>query len=321
MERYTLNNTDLQVSKLCFGTMTFGGQTPEKASIELIDAALADGLNFFDTADMYNEGRAEEILGKALSGKRADVVLASKVYYPLHQDDSRGLSASRMREKLEGSLKRLNTDYLDIYYLHQPDRETSLNETLEALDTFKKEGKIRYYGVSNFAAWQIAEMFSVADRLGVDRPVVTQNVYNALTRGIEAELMPFCQENQLPIHAYNPLAGGLLTGKYSKTGVDMKGRLMTDEKYNKRYMSLRSLAATKELIDVARQVGRHIVELMLLWVYQDPRIASMIIGVSNLSQYRQNMAYLRSEPLSVSAMEKVSAVGEAHYDRGFDYFR
>ena len=148
MERYTLNNTDLQVSKLCFGTMTFGGQTPEKASIELIDAALADGLNFFDTADMYNEGSAEEILGKALSGKRADVVLASKVYYPLHQDDSRGLSASRMREKLEGSLKRLNTDYLDIYYLHQPDRETSLNETLEALDTFKKAVSYTHLGLS-----------------------------------------------------------------------------------------------------------------------------------------------------------------------------
>lgn len=321
MERYTLNNTDLQVSKVCLGTMTFGGQTPEKTSIELIELALADGINFFDTADIYNAGQAEEILGKALSGKRDSTVIASKVYYPMHEDDTKGLSTSRMRDKLEGSLKRLNTDYLDIYFLHQPDRDTPLKETLEALDTFKKEGKIRYYGVSNFAAWQIAEIFAEAGRLGVDRPVVTQNVYNALTRGIEAELMPFCEQNELPIHAYNPLAGGLLTGKYSKTDVDMKGRLMTDEKYNKRYMSLRSLAATKELVDVARQVGRHIVELMLLWVYQDPRIASMLIGVSSLRQYKENIKYLANEPLSSSAMEKVSAVSDAHYDRGFDYFR
>lgn len=321
MERYTLNKTDLQVSKLCFGTMTFGGPTSEAESLSLIEEALSAGINFFDTADIYNAGESERILGKAVRGKRADVVLASKVYYPMDENDSAGLSPERMREKLEASLRRLDTDYLDIYYLHQPDKETPLEATLGALDTFKKEGKIRYYGVSNFAAWQIAEMLSLADKLAVDRPVVSQNVYNVITRGIEPELMPFCEANDLPIHAYNPLAGGLLTGKYSKTDVDMKGRLMIDEKYNKRYMSLRNLAATKELIQVGRQVGRDIVELALLWVYQDPRIASLVLGVSTRRQFRENMAYLAKEPLSQNQMDKVSAVSEAHYDHGFNYFR
>lgn len=321
MDRYTLTNTDLNVSRICFGTMTFGGQTSDAESIALIEAAFADGINFFDTADFYNRGRSEVLLGQAISGKRDQVVIASKVYYAVDENDDVGLSAARMRTHLEASLTRLGTDYLDIYYLHQPDENTPLEETLVALDQFKKEGKIRHYGVSNYAAWQIAEMMCVADRLGVDRPVVTQNVYNAITRGIEAELVPYCISAKLPVLAYNPLAGGLLTGKYNENEVETRGRLTQDDLYNKRYMSRLNLRAATELADVTKQMGRSLVEICLLWVCQHPAIQSLILGVSNMKQYQENIAVLASEPLNSSEMNQIQAIGDAHFNRGFDYFR
>lgn len=321
MDYYTIANTDLNVSKICFGTMTFGGQTSDAESIALIEAALADGINFFDTADFYNQGRSEVLLGKAIAGKRDQVVIASKVYYAVDENDDVGLSPARMRSHLAASLRRLGTDYLDIYYLHQPDEHTPLEETLAALDQFKKEGKIRHYGVSNYAAWQIAEMMCIADRMGVDRPVVTQNVYNAITRGIEAELVPYCASVQLPILAYNPLAGGLLTGKYNADEEGTRGRLTQDEMYNKRYLRRHNLNAVAELADVTLQMGRSLVEICLLWVCQHSAIQSIILGVSNMKQYKENMSILASDPLSKSEMNLIQAIGDAHFNRGFDYFR
>lgn len=321
MEKYTVPGTNLNVSKICFGTMTFGGRIPEKEGIDLIGSALADGVNFFDTADSYNEGQAEIIIGKAIAGRRDQVVLASKVYYPANAKDDEGLAPARMRSHLEASLRRLNTDYLDLYYLHQPDKNTPLGETLKQMDQFLREGKVRYYGVSNYAAWQIADIFALADRLGMPAPVVTQNVYNALTRGIEAELMPFSASRNLPIVTYNPLAGGLLTGRYSLAEVDRDGRLIIDEEYNRRYMSRRNLNAVTELADLAKQTGRPLVEIALLWVYQNPAIASLILGVSSAAQYRQNMAILNGEPLKAEVIEKISVIGEAYFHAGFAYYR
>lgn len=321
MEAYTIPGTDLRVSKLCLGTMMFGGKTGEEESIQLIHAALADGVTFFDTADSYNSGQSEMILGHALSGRRSEVVLASKVYYPVHEDDDYGLQPARLRSHLENSLRRLGTDYLDIYYLHQPDYDTPLGAVLEQVHAFIREGKIRHYGVSNYAAWQVADIFALAASLGMPAPVVTQNAFNIVTRGIEAELVPFAKSRNLPILAYNPLAGGLLTGRYSLTDADMRGRLMQDEKYNKRYMSRHNLSVVAELSELSRQFGRPLAETALLWVYQNEKITSLILGVSSLRQYRENMLTLRGKPLSTSEFEKIAEVGDTHYQRGFDYFR
>ena len=182
MEYVHLKGTGLTVSKVCLGTMTFGGQVNEEDSIRIIHAGLEQGINFVDTADLYYQGQSELVTGKALKGRRDGVVLATKVFNPMSDDpNDRGLNRRHILDALDKSLKRLQTDYVDIYYLHQPDYRTPIQETLETMDSLVRSGKVRYIGVSNYAAWQISDLLACARENHWNPPVVTQNVYNPVS--------------------------------------------------------------------------------------------------------------------------------------------
>lgn len=188
MEYVRLTGTGIAVSKACLGTMTFGGQVDEATSIRIIHQALDLGLNFVDTADLYYAGESERVTGLALKDRRDHVVLATKAFNPCGPDvNDRGLSRRHLTNALNNSLKRLQTDYIDIFYLHQPDYFTPIAETMDTMADFVRSGKVRYIGVSNYAAWQISDLIACAEKRGGFAPVVTQNVYNQLTRGIEEE--------------------------------------------------------------------------------------------------------------------------------------
>src|SRR5579883_7697 len=210
-----LGRSGLKVSELCLGTMMFGGQTDAPTSERLIGKAFDAGINMLDTADQYNAGRSEEICGKAIKDKRQQWILATKVANIMGPSlNERGLSRRWMYQALEASLKRLGTDYVDIYYLHREDYNTPLETTISAIGDLIKQGKVRYFGVSNFRAWRVAEICAICDRLGIDRPIVSQPYYNAMNRMPEVEHLPACAHFGLGIIPYSPLARGVLSGKY-----------------------------------------------------------------------------------------------------------
>ena len=217
MEYRNLGRSGLRVSPICLGTMMFGGQTDEATSARIIASARDGGINFIDTADTYNDGRSEEIVGRAVAAGRQSWVLATKVANPVGSDggpNDRGLSRLHVLAGCHASLRRLGTDAIDILYLHKEDHTTPLAETIGAVADLVRAGKIRYFGVSNYRAWRVAEICRLADALGIDRPVVSQPYYNALNRMPEVEHLPACGFFGLGVVPYSPLARGVLTGKY-----------------------------------------------------------------------------------------------------------
>ncbi len=215
MEYRSLGRSGLKVSPLCLGSMMFGGQTDAATAERIIAKAQEAGVNFIDTADQYNDGRSEEVVGRAIAARRDAWVLATKVCNPMGSGaNERGLSRKWVMQAAEASLRRLGTDYVDIYYLHKEDHTTPLDETVRALGDLVRQGKIRYFGVSNHRSWRIAEICNIADRLGIDRPVVSQPYYNAMNRMPEVEQLPVCAYYGLGVVPYSPLARGVLTGKY-----------------------------------------------------------------------------------------------------------
>lgn len=216
MEYRSLGRSGLKISPLCLGTMMFGGQTDETLSSRIISKAHEAGINFIDTADMYNEGRSEEVTGRAIAPRRSSWVLATKVANPVGPGpNDRGLSRKHIIEAAESSLRRLGTDWIDIYYLHKEDHTTPLAETVRTMGDLVRQGKIRYFGVSNHRAWRVAEICRLCDELRIDRPVVSQPYYNAMNRMPEVEHLPACGYYGLGVVPYSPLARGILTGKYS----------------------------------------------------------------------------------------------------------
>jgi aryl-alcohol dehydrogenase (NADP+) len=216
MDYRNLGRSGLKVSPICLGTMMFGGPTDEALSARIMARAHEAGVNFIDTADVYNEGRSEEITGRAVNSHRCHWVLATKVANPTGQGpNERGLSRRRIMEAAEASLRRLGTEWIDIYYVHKEDHATPLSETVRAMGDLVRQGKIRYFGVSNHRAWRVAEICRLCDDLGIDRPVVSQPYYNAMNRMPEVEHLPACDYYGLGVVPYSPLARGVLTGKYS----------------------------------------------------------------------------------------------------------
>ena len=216
MQYNTLPRTNIKVSQLCLGTMMFGGQTSEEDSFRVMDAAHDLGVNFFDTANIYQNGETERIVGKWLKNHRNEVVLATKVRGRFGDGmNDEGLSRDAILRAAEDSLRRLQTDHIDVYYLHMPDHDTALYETLQTMDSLVRAGKVRHVGVSNYAAWQVMEMLAICRECGFEAPIVTQNVWNLVTRGIEQELQGFLDAHPMGLCIYNPLAAGLLTGKYA----------------------------------------------------------------------------------------------------------
>jgi len=310
MEYRTLSNTELKVSRLSFGTMTFGKQTDEASSFRIVDRCLEAGINFFDTANVYNQGQSETILGKALQGRRQNVVLATKVRGRMGDSpDESGLSRPAIRKAIDASLRRLQTDYVDVYYLHQPDYAVPIEETLTAMDEVVRAGKVRYPAVSNYAAWQVCEIHWLAERHGYRPPYISQPMYNVLARGIEEEYVPFCKRFRVALVPYNPLAGGLLTGKHAREHGPIHGtRFDGNQLYLDRYWHDDYFAAVEELQSVAREAGKTLVELAFQWLLAQPHVDSIILGASRLDQLDENLKACESGKLDEATLAQCDAV-------------
>lgn len=310
MEYRQLPHTDLSVSRISFGTMTFGAQTDEAAAARMVDCCLNAGVNFFDTANAYNLGRSETILGKALGSRRANVILATKVFNKMGDaPDDRGLSRAALHKALDASLKRLGTDYVDIYYLHQPDYGVPIEETLAAMDEVVRAGKVRFPAVSNYAAWQVAEIHALAEKNGYKPPRISQPMYNLLARGIEEECLPFCRRFGVAVVPYNPLAGGLLTGKQARERGPIAGtRFDGNKMYQDRYWHDDYFAAVDELSGVAREAGKTLVELAFQWLLTQPVVDSIILGASRLEQLEENLKACEGGLLDSATLARCDAV-------------
>ncbi len=318
MEKRQLGNTDLQVTKLCLGTMTWGEQNTESEAHEQMDYAVAEGINFFDVAEMYpvppkpeTQGRTEECIGSwfAKTGKRKDIVLATKVAGPSyggsHIRGGSRLNREHITQAVESSLKRLQTDYIDLYQLHWPERATNffgklgyvhqpeldgtpIAETLEVLDDLIKQGKIRHYGLSNESAWGTMKFISEAERMGIQRPVSVQNPYNLLNRSYEVGLAEVSIREQCGLLAYSPLAFGVLTGKYLNGQKPAKGRLTLFERFQ-RYNSELAGKATQAYVDIAADAGLTPATLAMAFVTQQQFVTSNILGATTMAQLKENI--------------------------------
>jgi aryl-alcohol dehydrogenase-like predicted oxidoreductase len=301
MEFRSLGRTGLKVSVVCLGTMTFGNQADERESFAIMEAAAEAGVNFMDTADVYplggtleTVGRTEEIVGRWLKGKRDRFVLATKCTFPTGPEpNDRGSSRRHILQAVDASLRRLQTDYIDLYQMHRVDETTPMDETLRTLDDLIRAGKARYVGVSNYPAWRIALMLGIADRYGWERVASVQPRYNLLFRGIEEEIVPLCQHAGLGILPYNPLAGGFLTGRYQKGAEPEEGTRFAlpraGQMYRQRYWHDAQFEAVERLRDFFRPQGRSLAQVALAWVISRPGITSAILGASRAEQLGETL--------------------------------
>lgn len=307
----TLRGTDLQVSRACLGTMTFGGQTDATESHRILDHAFAQGVTFIDTANSYTDGQSEIILGEWLkqSAKRETLTLATKVYHHVKGDPAEdcGLGRRNIARSVEASLRRLQTDHIDLLYCHHPDRDVPIEETLEAVEALVQAGKVRHLGLSNYASWQMADADHTARTLGVTRPAVTQVPYNLITRGIEEECVEFVQTHQIGVTVYNPIAAGLLTGKHRIEAPDAASRFGQSDLYYKRYWHPGNFRAVERLTLIAEDLGISLIELALRWVYSQPIVDSMIMGASRFEQIEQTLA-ISETPLDDTTLSMCDAV-------------
>lgn len=297
------------LSKLALGTMTFGGQTDESTARSMVDACLERGVNFIDTANVYTSGTSESMLGRILASRRDRVVLASKVGLKVGDAaDDQGLSPAAIRKAIDLSLRRLQTDYLDFYYLHQPDYATPLEESLAAMNDLVVAGKVRHVAVSNYAAWQLCHMHWLCERNGWQPPKLVQPMYNLLARRIETELVPFCKEFGVGIVPYNPLAGGLLTGKHTPEAPLADSRFERMPIYRDRYWQPENFSAVTKLQEIAASSGRSLARLSLGWVLAQPAVTSVILGASRLAHLEENLAALSDPPLSAETLAACDTV-------------
>jgi aryl-alcohol dehydrogenase-like predicted oxidoreductase len=283
--------------------MTFGAQTDEATAVQMVDLCLERGINFLDTANVYNGGVSESIVGRALKGRRDRVVLASKVAGKMGPDpDQSGLSRAAIMRGVEESLQRLQTDYLDLYYLHWPDYAVPFEESLEAMGRLVRDGKVRHVGVSNFASWQVVRLLWLAEQKQLPAVEVMQPMFNLLARGIEAELLPMSREFGLGTVVYNPLAGGLLTGK-QKFAAPLAGtRFDKNQAYLDRYWHEQNFSAVQELTNAARDSGRSLVSLALNWVLHHTPVDCMIVGASRREHIEENLCAADEGPLTAEAV-------------------
>ncbi len=290
MEYKFLGRTGVKVSSLCLGTMTFGGEADENASEEMFRHCREKGVNFFDCANVYNEGRAEEILGKLIKSCRNEMIITSKVYFPTSDDiNARGASRRHIMIAVEESLKRLKTDHIDVYFIHRFDDYTPLEETLRALDDLVRQGKILYPGASNFAAWQVQKALGISAREGWSRIECIQPMYNLVKRQAEVEILPQATAEELGLIPYSPLGGGLLSGKYGKKKHPRKGRLVENKMYKTRYGYDWMFETARKFTSFAKENGFDPVSLAVAWVANHPAVTSPIIGGRSLQQLKSSV--------------------------------
>jgi aryl-alcohol dehydrogenase (NADP+) len=302
MDYIQLGNTGLKVSRLCLGMMTYG--TPawrkwvltEAESRPFIKRALELGVNFFDTADMYSRGVSEEILGRALRDlgvRRESVVVATKVFFPMGDGpNDRGLSRRHILAAVDASLKRLNTDYVDLYQIHRYDRETPIEETLEALHDVVKAGKARYLGASSMFAWQFAQMLCVADRHGWTRFASMQNHYNLVYREEEREMMPLCRAEGAGVIPWSPLARGFLTGSRRRGSQGDTPRAETDDFAHRMYYQEADYQVVDRVVELAKRRGVKPAQIALAWLLHQPGVTAPIVGASKMSHLEEAVAAL-----------------------------
>ncbi|MCG6988843.1 MAG: aldo/keto reductase [Gemmatimonadetes bacterium] len=292
MRQVPLGDTGLKVSELCLGTMTFGKESDEATSGAVYRRCREAGIDFFDCANVYVDGVSEEILGSLVAGERDQVVLTSKVYFKKGEGPlARGYSRAAIMHHVEGSLKRLGTDWLDLYFLHHFDEDTPIEDALRALDDLVTQGKIRYPAVSNFAAWQIERALGISAREGLAAFRCVQPMYNLLKRQAEVEILPMARAEGLGVISYSPLAGGLLTGKYGKRkSPDVEGRLNVSQMYQKRYAQPSDFEVAQDLVGIAETHGYHPVSLAVAWVAKHPAVTAPIIGARSLEQLEPSLA-------------------------------
>lgn len=318
MEYRYLGKTGMKVSELCLGAMTFGRETSEPDSYTMMDMFVAAGGNFIDTADVYSIGGSETIVGKWLKDKaRDDVVIATKVRWPMGDGpNDLGLSRKHIVAAVEASLKRLDTDYIDLYQVHRWDPGSALEETLSTLDRLVQAGKVRYIGASNFLGWQLQKAVDMSNQMGWEPFVCLQPLYNLLDRAAEWELFPVCQNEGLGIIPWSPLRGGWLSGKYRRgmnappanTRVEEAAAKGWGEAWDK-YDNERTWGLIDTLFAVAEEVGKSPAQTALRWVIQRPGITAPIIGARTLKNLEDNLS-AAGWALSAAQMARLTAAGD-----------
>jgi len=285
-----LGNTGIQVSTLCMGTMTFGREADPAESKAMFNHCRDAGVNFFDCANVYSLGRAETILGELIADCRDELIVTSKFGGSMGAGVNEGGGSRRhLAASLEASLRRLNTDYLDIYFLHRFDAQTPLEETLSALNDVVAQGKVRYIGCSNFAAWQIAKARGISALNGWTPFHCVQPMYNLVKRQAEVEILPLAESENLGVISYNPLGGGILSGKYGSDRQGKPGRLTADDMYQKRYREQWMYEAAVNFTQFAADNGYHPVALAVAWVAHHPAITAPIMGARNVEQLKDSL--------------------------------
>lgn len=320
MEYRRLGSAGLQVPVLSFGTATFGGtndffkkwgQTDVSEASRLIDIALAHQVNFFDTANVYSQGASEEVLGAALKGKRDKIILSTKVTFSMGDGpNDKGASRHHIIRELEASLRRLGTDYIDLYFIHGFDPSTPLEETLSALTTLVQSGKVRYIGVSNFASWQLMKALSVSERLNLEKFVIYQGYYSIVGRDYEWELMPSLQDQGIGLMVWSPLGWGRLTGKIRRDQSTSEGRIHSGGSVNGPEIADEFLYNVIDVLDqIAEETGKTIPQISLNWLLGKKTVSNVVVGARNEKQLTENLGALgwSLTPEQVAKIDNISA--------------
>ena len=304
MEYRRMGRTGLKVSEICLGTMTFGHGTNLADAKKMVDICFDNGINFFDTADAYGGGESEVMLGKALHKRRREAVVASKFFNPMGPgiNDS-GMSRVRIMHAIEDSLRRLDTDYLDLYYIHHVDIETPMEEMLRAMHDLVQQGKVRYIACSNYSAWRLATALGISDKHDWSRFACYQPQYSLIVRDIEQELIPLCEYHGLGVVVWAPLGGGLLSGKY-QPGEYVKSGTRSEEgwAYPQEYFADNAEETLQVLFDVAQELGKTPAQVAIRWVLAQPAITAAIVGARTLAHLEDNLGasgwQLEGDPLA-----------------------
>ena len=321
MDYRRLGRAGLKVSEICLGTMTFGNGADQAEANRMVDTALGAGLNFFDTANSYVGGVSETMLGEALKGKRQDAIIASKFFNPMgHRPNDSGMSRLHIKQQIDASLKRLQTDYIDVYYIHHVDHQTPLDEMLRALDDLVRQGKILYTACSNYEAWRLMEALWLAETKGWVGFSAYQPQYSLVVRDIDEEVVPACQAKGLGMVAWSPLAGGYLAGKYTPGSLKVQGTRSSEGwGFNSKFFAPNHGEILQTLFDVAKELGRPPAQVALRWVMEQPFMTSAIVGARNAEQLKETLA-AGGWRLPIEALERLNKVSAqpTRYPRAFE---
>jgi len=285
-----LGKTGIEVSELCLGTMAFGGDADKKESEKIFKLCRDRGINFFDCANVYEKGKSEKILGKLIDGSRNELVITSKAYFPTSEDvNSRGGTRKHILTAINESLKRLNTDYIDIYFLHRFDDLTPIEETMRVLEDLVRSGKVLYLGASNFAAWQIAKALGISAKNCWNRFECIQPMYNLVKRQAEVEIFPMALSEKIGVISYSPMGGGLLSGKYGIHQRPKEGRLVENKMYEARYSDKKMFEIAENFTLLAKKLNYSPVSLSIAWAKSHPAVTAPIIGGRNTAQLKDSI--------------------------------